>query len=253
MIGCGIGSLRLWKWIAIVALSISSLGRLVYGVLCAVAADHVYPGFTAVHRGCAMTRELGIADQSFAGALYRVASFSPIASVLGIVAFAAFVVWAYAAFAAAASVAPRGARLAAPFEIVMMWLVPLIHLFMPFWYVRDLLAACDPKDLEPVAVRTLPPSGYRTPGVETTDAWRRPWLPFRAWWTLWVVSLATYPAALYVATATWSGPGQLAFLRFEAVRAVIAIAAAIAFILVIRATTEIIEERARRRAAIDRA
>ncbi len=74
-----------------------------------------------------------------------------------------------------------------------MWVVPLIHLFMPFWYFRDLLRACDPAELPPVDVETLPPRGYRRPGVETTDVWRRPWLPFRIWWALWVVSLATYP------------------------------------------------------------
>ena len=249
MIGRALGSLRLWKWIAIGAAAAAVLGRVLYAVVCWMAADRVFPGLTAVRHGCAVPRSLAFANQSYVDAFSRVATLSPIVSALGIAAFAAFVVWVRTAFAAGAAVAPRGTQLASPFEIVLMWLVPFIHLFMPFWYERDLLRACDPSDLEPVSVHTLPTSSYRTPGVVTTDAWKRPWLPFRAWWALWAVSLATYPAALFAANATWSGPGELTYLRFEALRAVIAIAATLACVIVVRAATEIIEERARRLAA----
>jgi hypothetical protein len=247
-----LGSLRLWKWFAIGAASLSVACRLAYAFLCWGAIERVFPGLVAVRNGCAMPHELAIANDSYLGALYRVASFSPIASAFGILAFAAFVLWARALFAAAAVVAPRGTRLAAPFEIVLMWLVPLIHLFMPFWYFQDLLRACDPSDLEPVETVTTPPSGYRTPGIVTTDTWRRPWLPFRAWWALWVVSLASYPAALYLATVTARDLCDVTFLHFEAVRSLVAIALAVSIVVVVRAASEIVEERGRRLEAIAR-
>jgi Domain of unknown function (DUF4328) len=253
MIGRALASLRLWKWIAIGTACLAGLSRLAYGVLSARAADRVYPGLTAVRHGCGLTRPLAIANAGYVEAVGRVAALSPIASALGVAAFAAFVIWARAAFAAGAVLAPHGTRLASPFEIVGMWVVPIIHLFMPFWYTRDLLRACDPRDLPAVDVQTLPPRGYRRPGVETTDAWRRPWLPFRAWWAIWVVSVSTYPAALYLAAATVTGGAELASLRFEVARAALGIASTIAFVIVVRAATEILEERARRLAAIDRA
>jgi hypothetical protein len=253
MLRRALGSLRLWKWITIAATSAAILARVVYGVLCLFAADQVFPGLIAMRHGCAVNRSIAVSSANYLGAVGRVATLAPFITALTIGAFVAFLGWARTAFSVGAAIAPRGTRLASPFEIVLMWLVPFIHLFMPFWYVRDLLRACDPADLEPVTVDTFPPGSYRTPGIETIHAWKRPWLPFRLWWALWAVSIATYPIALYNAAATWSGPGEVTYFRFEALRSVISVAATIVCVIVVHAATELIEERGRRLAALKQA
>jgi hypothetical protein len=239
-----IRALRMATWLALGAMALAALAGIANAVL-AFGATQAIPGLVHTWGAAPRCVPSGAWSPPFSAAFASTAM-----TTLDAIAFAAFVVWARQAFIAGGAIVKRGTTLAAPREVVAMWLVPFIHFFMPFWYMRGLLAACDPSDLPPVDVETKVSGGaYRQPGVVATDRWQRPVIPFRAWWALWIVTAIgsfTFRHAPNVWQAMSDPNGAAIGFHLRAAHAILTLATLFVFAKVVIGTSEIIRERARR-------
>jgi hypothetical protein len=218
--------------VALVALGLAALTHCVLSEIAARDLAIAYNSALAISAGGPSSATASRAALEHLPSLARLRTFVPLGVATTVAAALAFVVWVRTAFVAGASTRRPDARLASPLEIVVMWLVPIINLFMPFWYLRDLLGACDPSDLD------------AAPAGEVEDLWTRPWIPFRAWWALWVVVwVVVYVPRTHLMVNIFGVSGPF---HFEAARSLLSTLAAVACALVLRGTTEVIAERARR-------
>jgi Domain of unknown function (DUF4328) len=226
------------------------LAMAVIGAAGAARLVHTALGAMVVRRVGPLTDCLGHGWAGLSEELWRYDLAGRVASWLLTLAAVTFLVWLWVAVAGARARGRRGVVLPTPWEMTVMWCVPLCNAFMPYGYMRTLAHAWDPGDLEPIRVdRDRPPRGYRSPGVERHAPWRPPRIPLRAWWAAWATT-SVLSLALYVLQPSYGARLRSSGLFWlTTLRGVSTAVAAMLCVLVIRGIGALAAERSRRVAA----